>query len=126
MIGLQRVTLEGRRYVLLPEAEYERICQQAGEAVEDADLPELPKPNKSGRFPALEYARASLARDIVRDRKALGLSQERMAELSGLRQETISRIETGKHTASVKTIEKIEKAIERERKRKDGSQKGRS
>lgn len=118
MIGLQRVTLEGRRYVLLPEAEYERICRQAREAVEDADLPELPKRNKSGRFPALEYARASLARDIVRDRKGLRLSQERLAKLTGLCRETISRIEVSKHTASEKTMEKIEKAMERERTRR--------
>ena len=33
MIGLQRIELEGKRFVLLPEVEYERLCRGAGEAV---------------------------------------------------------------------------------------------
>ena len=57
------------------------------------------KPDKNGRVPALEYARISLARDLIRDRKAVGLSQQKLAALAGIRQETLSRIETGKHTA---------------------------
>ena len=35
------------------------------------------------------------------------LSPERLADLAGVRQETLSRIETGRHTASQRTIEKI-------------------
>ncbi len=119
MIGLQRIEVEGKRFVLLPEPEYDRLCHNAGEAValEDEALPALPKPDKNGRFPALQYARISLARDLIRDRKGVGLSQQRLADLAGIRQETLSRIETGKHTATSATIDKIMRVIEAERRR---------
>jgi DNA-binding XRE family transcriptional regulator len=119
MIGLQRIEVEGKRFVLLPETEYDRLCRGAGEAVavEDEELPPLPKPDKHGRFPALQYARISLARDLIRDRKGVGLSQQRLADLAGIRQETLSRIETGRHTASQKTVEKIMRTIESQRRR---------
>ena len=42
-------------------------------------MPALPKPDKHGRFSALQYARISLARDLIRDRKGVGLSQQRLA-----------------------------------------------
>ncbi len=79
------------------------------------EMPALPKPDKHGRFPALEYARISLARDLIRDRKGVGLSQQRLADLAGVRQETLSRIETGRHTASPRTVDKIMRVIEAER-----------
>ncbi len=55
MIGLQRIEVEGKRFVLLPETEYDRLCRGAGEAVaiEDENLPTLPKPDKHGRSRAL-------------------------------------------------------------------------
>jgi DNA-binding XRE family transcriptional regulator len=119
MIGLQRIEVEGKRFVLLPETEYDRLCRGAGEAaaIEDDSLPALPKPDRHGRFPALQYARISLARDLIRDRKSVGLSQQRLAALAGIRQETLSRIETGKHTANQRTIEKIMQVIEAQRRR---------
>ena len=117
MLGLQRIQVEGKRFVLVEETEYERLCRAAGEAVDDADLPPLPKPDGQGRFPAVEYARVSLARDLIRDRKGAGLSQQRLAELAGVRQETLSRLETGKHTASPATVAKITKALDTERQR---------
>ena len=117
MIGLQRIELEGKRFVVIEESEYERLCREAGTAPESGELPEFPKPDEHGRFPALEYTRVSIARDLVRSRRGAGLSQERLAALAGIRQETISRLESGKHTASVKTIEKIEHAIESELRR---------
>ena len=115
MIGSQSIEVEGKRFVLLPEVEYERLCHAAGEAADDAALPALPKPDKRGRFPALQYARISLARDLIRDRRGVGLSQQELARLAGVRQETISRIETGRHTASPKTIDKVMRAIEARR-----------
>jgi DNA-binding XRE family transcriptional regulator len=117
MIGLQRIEVAGERFVLLPEREYDRLCSKAGEsiALKDDDLPRLPKPDKHGRFPAVEFARISLARDIVRDRRAARLTQQELAELVGVRQETISRIETGKHTASVKLVDRIDRALRKTR-----------
>jgi DNA-binding XRE family transcriptional regulator len=115
MIGLQRIEVAGQRFVLLPEPEYERLCSRASETVPltDDDLPPLPKPDKHGNFPAVEYARISLARDIIRDRRAAGLTQEQLARLAGTRQETISRIESGKYTASVKWVDRIDRALKK-------------
>jgi len=117
MIGIQRLELEGKRFVVIEESEYERLCRDAGEQAQTGDLPEFPKPDERGRFPALEYTRISIARDLIRSRKNARLSQQRLAVLAGVRQETISRLESGKHLASAATIEKLERAIEGERSR---------
>ncbi len=95
-------------------SQYERLCREAGTAatIGEGELPPFPKPDKHGRLPALEYARVALARDLIRARKGAGLSQQHLADLAGIRQETISRLETGKHTASPRTVDKIMRAIE--------------
>jgi DNA-binding XRE family transcriptional regulator len=74
-------------------------------------LPALPTADAQGRVPAAEYARASIARELIDRRIRAGLSQQQLAERSGVRQETISRLETGKHAASARTIEKLDKAL---------------
>ena len=78
MIGMQRIEVAGRRFVLVEEAEYERLCARAGGTVplSDEGLPPLPKPDKHGRFPAVQYARISLARDIIRDSIGFGRMKE--------------------------------------------------
>ena len=115
MIALQRIKVAGQRFVLLPEGEYERLCSRASESVpvNDDDLPPLPKPDKNGNFPAVEYARVSLARDIIRDRRAAGLTQHDLAKLAGTRQETISRIESGRYAPSVKLVDKIDRDLKK-------------
>lgn len=122
MIGLQRIEVEGKRFVLLEESEYDRLCREAGETSDATDdLPPLPEPDADGRVPAVAYARASIARDLIRARRGAGLSQRELSELSGVRQETISRLESGKHSASPRTVDRLTAAIEaarRSRKRK--------
>ena len=115
MIGLQRIEVSGQRFVLLPEGEYDRLCSKAAESVplNDDDLPPLPKPDKHGNFPAVEYARISLARDFIRDRRAAGLTQQELAVLASTRQETISRIESGKYTPSVKMVDRIDRVLQK-------------
>jgi len=120
MMPMQRIRVAGRRFVLVPEADYERLCREANKSVDQGDLPPLPKPNKKGRLPAIEYARISLARDLIRERKALGLSQQGLAGLAGVRQETLSRLESGKHTATIRTVDRVSSALDRERRRRDG------
>jgi transcriptional regulator with XRE-family HTH domain len=73
----------------------------------------LHKPDAQGNYPAVEYARASLARKIIRDRVAAGLSQRDLAVKAGIRVETLCRIETGRHIPSVPTIEKIDRVLKR-------------
>lgn len=119
MLEMQRIEIAGHRLVLLEETEYERLCREAGREVPgDDSLPAFPKPDASGRFPALEYTRVQFARNLIRERKALGLSQQALANLAGVRQETLSRLESGKHTISGKTAAKLEKALATELKRR--------
>jgi ribosome-binding protein aMBF1 (putative translation factor) len=106
---MQTIVLEGRPYVVVPRDEYERLTGLA----KAGELPPLPQPDAQGNYPAVEYARASLARKIIRDRVAAGLSQRELATMAGVRVETLCRIETGKHTPSVPTVEKIDQALKR-------------
>jgi ribosome-binding protein aMBF1 (putative translation factor) len=97
-VNVQTVVLDGKRFVILAEAEYERMTM-------------MPPPDKAGNRPAVAAMRAVLARDIVRDREQVGWSQAELARRAGIRVETLNRIETGKHTPSVATIEKIDDAL---------------
>lgn len=97
----QTVTLQGRRYVILPEAEYRRL---KGE-------PALPAPDERGYYPAAATARAILARQIIRRRRAVGLTQVELAKRAGVRPETLNRIEQAHRAPSPQTVEKIERAL---------------
>jgi ribosome-binding protein aMBF1 (putative translation factor) len=108
-MSAQTILLEGKPYVVLPRDEYDRLTALANAG----ELPPLPEPDAQGNYPAVEYARASLARKIIRDRVAAGLSQRDLAERAGVRVETLCRIETGKHTPSVPTIDKLDRALKR-------------
>jgi ribosome-binding protein aMBF1 (putative translation factor) len=104
--------------VMVPEAEYQRLLSLAEVASAAADeLPPRPPMDEEGNYPALDYIAISIARDIVRERKALGLSQQQLAELAGVRQETLSRLESGKHSPTVRTVEKIDQALKEVAKR---------
>lgn len=104
--------MKGKRFVMVPEAKFRRLERLAAQArSKSGELPNLPKPDAQGNSPALEFIRASIARDIVRERSALGLSQIDLAKLAGVRQETICRLETGKHSPTVRTVEKIDRAL---------------
>jgi DNA-binding XRE family transcriptional regulator len=96
--NVQTVVLDGKRFVILPESDYQRLIG-------------LPPADAAGNRPAVSAMRAVLARDIVRDRERVGWSQAELARRAGLRVETLNRIETGKHTPSVATIEKIDAAL---------------
>ena len=124
-IGKQvTVQVGGQRLVIMEQTEYEQLCRLAGRAVaNDEDLPPLPEPDENGRVPAIEFTRVSIARDIIRERKALGLSQQSLAELAGMRQETISRIESGKHTPTVRTIDRIDRVLKQAAKKRRAAKK---
>ncbi len=102
----QTLQLDGKTYVVLERDVYERLATLA-------KMPPMPEPDAEGNYPAVEYARASIARNIMQDRIKAGLSQRELAELAEIRAETLCRIETGKHTASVPTIEKIDRALKK-------------
>ena len=71
----------------------------------------LPPADERGQYPAIETARVIIARQIIRGRKAAGWTQAELAAKAGVRQETISRIETGKHSPGLKTMAKIDRAL---------------
>jgi DNA-binding XRE family transcriptional regulator len=105
----QVIDIRGQRFILVEEADLLQLERIAGKA--DTRLPPYPPADEQGNRPALEYARVSIARDIIKERKALDLTQEQLAKLAGIRQETLSRIESGKHSPTVRTIEKIDRAL---------------
>ncbi|HEX5442810.1 MAG TPA: helix-turn-helix domain-containing protein [Pirellulales bacterium] len=102
--GIQTVTLTGERFVILPEAEYLRLLGESAE-------PELPAPDAQGRYPAVEAARVILARKLIRARRALGWSQAELARRAGVRVETLNRLEHGKHSPNVATVDKLSRAL---------------
>lgn len=99
-------TQNGQRVVILTQEEYERLKQKA-----DEWEPLLPEPDENGNYPAVEYARASLARKIIRHRRRLGLTQDELARRAGIRPQTLNRIERGTHSTSAATVAKIDKAL---------------
>jgi len=113
-MATQTIHLNGKAYVIIERAEYDRLATLA----KTATLPEFPGPDSHGNFPAKEYLRVSLARDIIKDRVAAGWSQKELARRAGIRVETLCRIETGRHTPSVATITKIDNAMKKAAKAK--------
>jgi DNA-binding XRE family transcriptional regulator len=94
--------------VMLEESEYDRLRMKA-----DEWEPLLPEPDGDGNYPAVAYARASLARDIIRHRRRLGLTQVELAKRAGIRPETLCRIELGNRTPTLGTVEKIDRALKK-------------
>ena len=77
----------------------------------EVEMPELPEADANGDRPALPFMRAIIARGIIRDRVAAGLSQAALARLAGMEPATLNRIERAKVTPDEATIRKIDKAI---------------
>ena len=100
--------MNGKQAVLLEESEYDRLLGKA-----DEWEPLLSERNADGNYPALDYARVSLALKIIRHRRRLGLTQVELARRAGIRPETLNRIRQGKTSANPATIEKIDRALKK-------------
>jgi ribosome-binding protein aMBF1 (putative translation factor) len=109
-MGVKILELAGKRWAILPERDYKRLAAHAGAA---DPWPELPKPDAQGNYPAVEYARASLARKIIKARRVAGITQAELARRAAIRPETLNRIEKGKTTPDTATLAKIEDALEK-------------
>jgi DNA-binding XRE family transcriptional regulator len=101
---IQTIVLSGERFVILPEDEYRKLKREQGKAA-------LPRPDAKGNYPAPQALRVVLARKILRRRRAAGLTQAKLARLAKIRPETLNRLEQGKHTPTLETINKIDRAL---------------
>lgn len=107
------VKRNGKRFALVEVNELRRLERLAAKAEsEESELTPLPPADAEGNRPAVAFARASLARSIKAERLAAGLTQQELARLAGVRQETISRLESGKHSPTVRMVEKIDDALQ--------------
>ena len=102
----RRVLVKGKRMVILEETTYEALLRKA-----DLWEPDLPAPDAKGNYPARAALAVLQARDILRARRKLGLSQVELARRAGIRPETLNRIEQGRNKPSVPTIAKIDRAL---------------
>ena len=100
------VVMDGREYVMIPRDEWDRISKR----LPDPDLLPEPSPNADGSY-SPEHVRVMLCNKVIQQRKSAKLTQAQLAKRAGIRVETISRLESGKHVPSVRTMEKIEAAI---------------
>ncbi|HET6251721.1 MAG TPA: helix-turn-helix transcriptional regulator [Tepidisphaeraceae bacterium] len=99
---MNTITIDRKKYVLVPEAEYRQMVK---------GVPPLPEPLAGGNLPALAAIDASIARNIVRSREAVGFSQKDLALAAGIRVEILNRAERGVTIPSVRTLTKIENAL---------------
>jgi len=93
--GAQRIRIGGSTYYLVPGARYARLMREAGRGTVDA----------------VDFARVSIGRDLRRRRAKAGLTQAQVAARSGLRLETISRLENGRGNPTVGTVRRILSAV---------------
>ena len=99
------ITLNDRKYVLVPVDEYRKL--------KSGKLPELPPKNTRGNFPALAAADATIARSILKRRRMAGATQRALANLAGIRVETLNRAERGLVTPDVRTLQRLERALKK-------------
>lgn len=100
-IACKRLELDGNRYVILRESVFENLCQRAGVEREDSAS------SDAAATPGLDIDRTSLAEKLKRRRHASGLTQAELARRSGVRPETLNRIERGRTTPDFATVRKL-------------------
>jgi transcriptional regulator with XRE-family HTH domain len=101
------VTRNGKQYVVVEDADFAKLAE--GADVEN--LPAFPPVDANGNSPAIEFARVSIARQLITERRAAGLSQAELARRAGIRVETLSRLENAKHSADVATMKRIDAVL---------------
>jgi DNA-binding XRE family transcriptional regulator len=109
----RNVTMNGKQYVLVPRRQWEALTRNRGAK---GGLVKMPPPLRDGSF-TLQHVRISLASKMSARRKAVGLTQAQLARLARVRVETISRLENGLHMPSIRTFDRIERALSRSAKR---------
>jgi ribosome-binding protein aMBF1 (putative translation factor) len=106
---LQTISIANDELVVLSRKDFNRLMEKAGM------LPARPRRDAHGNVPARAAIDVSIARDLVTDRIRRGWTQTELARRSGVRLETISRIESGKHVPRQETLLKLERALSAKR-----------
>ena len=101
VVDCRRLELDGVRYVILRESAFDWLCQRAGVDGRHTSTSE------ESMSPGFELDRTSLAEKLVRRRRAAGLTQVELARRSGIRPETLNRIERGRTTPDFATVRKL-------------------
>ena|SRR5882724_1480795 len=102
---VQTLTVAGKKFALVPFDDYRQLVK--GARPDETGLPPLPEPLADGNYPALELMRVSIARDIIKRRRAAGLSQAELARRAGIQPAVLNRIEKAKVDAETATVDKI-------------------
>jgi ribosome-binding protein aMBF1 (putative translation factor) len=101
------VEVGGEQVVVLSRKDYEKLAKRA-----DVWEPPLPEPNERGNYP-LEALDVVMAQEIIRARRKLGWTQAELARRAAIRAETLNRIEQGKNSPTLRTMQKIDRALKR-------------
>jgi DNA-binding XRE family transcriptional regulator len=104
-VDVQTITVNGKTLVILEKAEYDRL-----RALADLEPP-LPAPDAEGNYPAEAAVQVTLARTILRRRRAVGWTQGELARQAGVRPETLKRIENAEQSPGPTTLGRIERAL---------------
>jgi ribosome-binding protein aMBF1 (putative translation factor) len=102
---VRTISIANDELVVLSRKDFNHLMEKAGM------LPALPRGDARGNVPARAAIDVSIARDLVNDRIRRGWTQTELARRSGVRLETISRIESGKHVPRQETLLKLDRAL---------------
>jgi DNA-binding XRE family transcriptional regulator len=102
---VQMVKIEDQELVILTRRAFEELMEKAGV------LPPLPPPDGRGTMDARAAIDASIAREVVCRRIVAGLTQTELARRSGVRLETVCRLEAGKHVPRQETVIRLDRAL---------------
>jgi DNA-binding XRE family transcriptional regulator len=91
------VEIGGKPYVILPKADFDRLCTQAQGARESAE----------------RFGKETVGSDLRARRHRARMTLSQVAALAHVAPETLSRIENGHSNPSVATVRSILKALER-------------
>jgi len=104
-MSIQTLTVAKQKFALIPYEDYKQLLK--GARPNETGLPPLPDPLPGGNYPAHEFMRASIARDIIKARRKAGLSQAELARRAGIQPAVLNRIEKARVDAQTSTVDRI-------------------
>lgn len=113
----QTLEKNGRTYALVPietwrkmNAEPRRRARKPSVSA-GRGLPPYPPADAEGNRDAIAYARVSIARTLIAEREAAGLTQAELARRARMDRSTLNRIERAKVTLDEATYRRLRKAM---------------